>query len=68
MNSLKHGKVLIHKSCECLRQELQSYVWDTKKADTVVKANDHFCDAMRYVVVSKVKGDFTRNPTLPEGM
>lgn len=46
--------LVIHKSCETLREHLQSYAWDAKAADRgedkPVKKNDHILDAMRYAV------------------
>jgi len=32
-----------------LPREMDSYVWDDKRPDVVVKANDHACDALRYL-------------------
>mgnify|MGYP004658914825 FL=1 len=48
------GKLLVSRGCTNLRRELFSYSWDTEKSrqtgrDTVLKVNDHNCDAMRYV-------------------
>lgn len=48
------GKLFVSRGCTNLRRELFSYSWDTEKSrqtgrDTVLKVNDHNCDAMRYV-------------------
>ena len=51
---LSSGRLLIHKSCKNLIDELQSYSWDEKAAkkgqDAPVKVNDHSADALRYAV------------------
>ena len=48
---LKAGRITIHKSCEGLIEEIQSYVWDDEAPeDAVIKENDHACDDMRYFV------------------
>ena len=51
---LGEGRLLIHERCRHLRDEMASYVWDEKKAligeDAPVKAADHLCDALRYIV------------------
>lgn len=48
------NKLRIHKRCQNLIRELQSYVWDEKAAkrgeEKPLKENDHACDALRYVV------------------
>ena len=48
--------IVIHKSCVTLREQLQSYAWDSKAADRgedkPVKKNDHICDALRYACVT----------------
>lgn len=46
--------IVIHRRCERLREQIQSYAWDPKAADRgedkPVKKNDHAVDAMRYAV------------------
>jgi PBSX family phage terminase large subunit len=56
--------LLVHKRCEILREQLQSYAWDHKAAekgeDKPVKKNDHSVDALRYALVSAFpKGEFS---------
>ena len=50
----KAGKLRLHESCTELIGEIPNYVWDKKKSeegeDAPVKLDDHFCDALRYVV------------------
>lgn len=50
------GDLKICKQCRNLIQEMQSYVWDSKKAqhgkEEPVKQFDHGCDALRYAVFS----------------
>lgn len=45
-------KLLIHRSCKHLIDELSSYSWDEKAQvkgeDKPIKINDHGCDALRY--------------------
>jgi len=71
------GAVLAHKpftispKATHLLDELQSYSWDPTKEDTPIKANDHCCDAMRYVLVKKFAHLFTTQTSaisIPEGM
>lgn len=51
--ALASGQLVIHESCEHLIEELANYSWDEKAQqrgeDKPVKANDHACDALRYV-------------------
>ncbi len=51
---LSTGKLVIHESCEYLIDEAPGYVWDPKASekgvDKPIKENDHFCDALRYIV------------------
>lgn len=54
-NLMGQGRIKISKSCTGLLKELGMYVWDSKKADKMgedrpLKVNDHFCDALRYMV------------------
>ena len=48
--------IVIHKGCTNLREQIQSYAWDSKAADRgedkPVKKNDHAVDALRYAVAS----------------
>lgn len=48
--------IVIHKGCTTLREQIQSYAWDSKAADRgedkPVKKDDHICDALRYAVCS----------------
>ena len=48
--ALSEGKVKIYEKCNYLLGEMGEYVWDEKGVKPV-KANDHFCDALRYAVV-----------------
>lgn len=55
--------IVIHKSCTTLREQLQSYAWDSKAADRgedkPIKKDDHICDALRYAVCSAFpRGEF----------
>lgn len=46
---ISSGKIMIHKSCTATLNEFDNYIWDEKaQKDTVVKANDHSMDQMRY--------------------
>jgi PBSX family phage terminase large subunit len=58
--------LVIHKSCQILREHLQSYAWDSKAADRgedkPIKKNDHICDALRYACTTAFpQGEFN-NP------
>ena len=48
--------IVIQKGCTVLREQLQSYAWDSKAADRgedkPVKKDDHCTDALRYAVAS----------------
>lgn len=48
--------LLIHKGCKILREQVQSYAWDSKAADRgedkPIKKSDHAVDALRYACVS----------------
>lgn len=55
--------LVIHKSCKILREQLQSYAWDSKAADRgedkPIKKNDHLPDALRYACVTAFpQGEF----------
>lgn len=48
---LQMGCLRIHQSCEDTLREFALYCWDDKaRGDTVIKANDHAMDDMRYFV------------------
>ena len=61
---LADGRLKVHERCRNLADEMASYVWDERAAllgeDVPVKAADHGCDALRYVV-------FTRWTNIPPG-
>lgn len=48
--------IVIHKSCQTLKDQIQSYAWDQKAADRgedkPIKKEDHICDALRYACAS----------------
>jgi len=50
---LTADKLHVNKSCENLIMEFSSYVWDERSQiigeDRPMKANDHACDALRYI-------------------
>lgn len=51
---IKYGQLYIHSDCKNLIREVESYVWDSKKAergiDEPLKKDDHAIDALRYAV------------------
>ncbi|NQE86268.1 PBSX family phage terminase large subunit [Nocardia terpenica] len=53
---LSTDQLAISARCERLLSEIHGYVWDSKASekgiDKPVKIDDHFCDALRYAVVS----------------
>lgn len=56
--------LVIHKSCNTLIEQIQSYAWDPKAADRgedkPVKRDDHIVDALRYALASAFKtGDIS---------
>jgi phage terminase, large subunit, PBSX family len=55
---LGRGKLRIHRRCKNGLEEMQSYAWDDKKTDKgreqPIKAHDHFCDALRYHVATRI--------------
>lgn len=55
-DALSKGKLLIHQDCKNLIREIESYVWDQKKAekgwDEPVKKDDHLIDSVRYLISS----------------
>lgn len=57
---LQLGKLHVHESCEMMKKEFASYVWDEKAAtergvEQPVKQNDHTMDALRYFVKTMIK-------------
>lgn len=54
------GTLLIDPRCKRLIKEMPSYVWDPhaqqRGEDCPLKVNDHACDALRYGVMSFVRG------------
>ena len=68
---LAHKPITISKRAERLLDELDSYAWDPDKPDQPIKANDHACDATRYVILDKFAHAFTVGNgalAIPEGM
>lgn len=52
-------RVKIHKGCKNFLSELQLYSWDSDaEQDTVIKENDHACDAARYFAHSILRREF----------
>lgn len=52
-------RVKIHKGCKNFLSELQLYSWDSDaEQDTVIKENDHACDAARYFAHSILRIEF----------
>lgn len=51
--------LVIHKSCQVLRDQIQSYAWDPKAADRgedkPIKKNDHIVDGLRYCIATAFK-------------
>jgi PBSX family phage terminase large subunit len=58
--------IVIQKGCTVLREQLQSYAWDSKAADRgedkPVKKDDHLPDALRYAVCSGFPTGEFHNP------
>jgi phage terminase large subunit len=49
---IEKRKIKIHRSCQNLILELQSYQWkEGAKGDEVIKLNDHAADSLRYMVM-----------------
>ena len=59
-NMLNNGTLKICRSCHNVIKEMQSYVWDQKKAlqgkEEPKKANDHSLDAIRYALFTAFFG------------
>jgi PBSX family phage terminase large subunit len=55
-SDLRDGKLLICSDCPNLIREVESYVWDSKKAergdDEPLKKDDHAVDALRYAIMT----------------
>lgn len=55
-SDFRDGKLLICKGCTNLIREVESYVWDSRKAehgdDAPLKKDDHAVDALRYAIAS----------------
>lgn len=51
--ALQSGTVRISDSMDSAKAEFEQYVWDDKRDDAPVKANDHAMDAIRYFVRTK---------------
>ena len=68
---LAHGELTLSERCESLvgeKGEFKSYQWDDVKDDTVVKENDHSCDALRYAVMELCQRPGRTGPVpIPEG-
>lgn len=70
LNGFGSKKLLIlkTKNNEPLTDELTTYAWDDKKDDTVIKSDDHHCDALRYGYYSRNKTVFNRVVKIPRGL
>ena len=55
-NEMNKGNLYVLKDCPNLIREIESYVWDSKKAaqgdDAPVKKGDHAVDALRYLLAT----------------
>lgn len=55
-NEINCGNLVILEQCENLIREIESYVWDSKKAikgyDEPIKQDDHAIDALRYAIAT----------------
>lgn len=55
-SEMKKGNLYLLSDCKNIIREVESYVWDSKKADRgidePIKSNDHAVDAMRYCIAS----------------
>ena len=65
-SALTHGDLTVHPRCTSLITELDSYSWDPDKEDTILKVNDHHCDALRYVGMAKIRR-VSEAVSLPDG-
>ena len=65
--ALASGKVTIDPKCKNLIEELEGYQWGPEERP--IKANDHHCDAIRYVIMNEVKRARNFGPVLlPAGL
>lgn len=59
---VKEGNLVIVKDCVNLIREMESYVWDAKKAergiDEPIKKDDHAIDALRYAIATHKVSEF----------
>jgi PBSX family phage terminase large subunit len=55
-SEMAKGNLYVCKECENTIREIESYVWDSKKAekgeDAPLKKDDHSCDALRYAIAT----------------
>jgi PBSX family phage terminase large subunit len=55
---LGRKRIRIHRRCENLAREMQTYAWDERKAQTgteqPLKSHDHTCDCLRYLVQTRI--------------
>ena len=66
-NLFQNERLTVAPVCDELIKEINSYSWDDKKPDTVIKQFDHHCDAMRYGVAELIGKQFTHNVKIPIG-
>ena len=67
--ALSSGRLkLAEGQCDPLIDEMKNYSWDDNREDTPIKANDHGCDALRYVAVERMRRQFSGRLTLPKGL
>lgn len=66
-NLFASQKLTVNPQCTELVKEINSYSWDETKEDTVIKKNDHHCDAVRYGVVELIGKQGLNNIALPHG-
>lgn len=56
VSEMQQGNLFVLEGCKNLIRELETYVWDKKKAergdDEPVKKNDHAVDALRYAIAT----------------
>lgn len=69
LDRMSTGRLKIFSTCENVLKELLGYSYDEKQK--VIKANDHACDALRYLIVSgldlaKTKSYSDTAPSIPE--
>lgn len=68
MQFVANKNLVVHHSCKNLIDQMQSYAWDPKAADKgedkPIKANDHCCDAARYLLASVYPHGLNNSPDL----